>query len=270
MEDYFYSLLVKTPDVHGRPKDRFSVIRTVTKAAAEQPKAEDADLKYSFGVRWAETPDRKLGRRVAYVVPGSPAARAGLKRGAEVVDVISLTTDRLYYAPVGSELVLSVRDTPTSAPRQVTLRAERVREKPVAELRTGELGGRQVGYLAFHSYGVPGAQDDLLRAIAGLKNRNISELVLDLRYNSGGLLYQAWALSSTLAGSHGQNKTFTHLKLNDKRRADETTLPFVTRLGYAPNGSAYAAGTPLPLLNLSRVYVLTQPGTCSEIGRAHV
>ena len=29
------------------------------------------------------------------------------------------------------------------------------------------------------------------------------------------------------------------------------------------NGSAYAAGTPLPLLNLSRVYVLTQPGTCS-------
>ena len=262
MEDYFHSLLVKTPDVHGKPKDRFSYIRKVTKAAA-LPKAEDADLRYSYGMRWNETPDGRLGRRVAFVVPGSPAARAGLKRGAEVVEVISLTTDRLYYAPVGSELVLSVRDTPSSTPRQVTLRAERVREKPVAEVRTGEFGGRQVGYLAFHSYNVPGAQDDLLRAIAGLKNRNINELVLDLRYNGGGYLYQAWSLSSMLAGAHGQGKTFAHLKLNDKRRNEEVRAPFVTQLAQAPDGSAYPAGTPLPLLNLPRVYVLTQPGTCS-------
>ena len=156
-----------------------------------------------------------------------------------------------------------MRDTPSSAPRQVTLRAERVQEKPVAELRTGELGGRQVGYLAYHSYGVPDAQDDLLSAIAGLKNRNINELVLDLRYNGGGLLYQAWTLSSALVGSRGQGKTFALTKRNDKRRAEERPIPFDTRLAYAPNGSAYPAGTPLPLLNLPRVYVLTTEATCS-------
>ncbi len=70
-----------------------------------------------------------------------------------------------------------------------------------------------------------------------------------------------------IAGSaRTSGKTFEQLKFNDKHPSTDpvtgrqiTPTPFYTQtLGFSA-----AAGTPLPTLDLPRVFVLTGPGTCS-------
>ena len=79
VQDYFDSLLVKTPDRNGLPKDRFSYIGTL------DPGEKSSATKLDFGIRWTESNPR----RITYVLEGSPADRAGLKRGAVLTDVIA-------------------------------------------------------------------------------------------------------------------------------------------------------------------------------------
>lgn len=62
------------------------------------------------------------------------------------------------------------------------------------------------------------------------------------------------------------NKVFERLQFNDKRVADNNDsnnrLPFFSATsGFANSGTT--ANTPLPTLNLARVFVLTGPSSCS-------
>jgi hypothetical protein len=94
----------------------------------------------------------------------------------------------------------------------------------------------------------------------------VTDLVLDIRYNGGGLLDIASELASMIASSNATNGvTFEKESFNDKNpfglTASQSTTPFwQTTLGYDPS---IAANTTLPHLNLSRVFVITTAATCS-------
>ena len=52
---------------------------------------------------------------VAYVLKDSPAECAGLKRGAQLVNVLAATYLSWYRLLTGASVTFTVRDTPTSA-----------------------------------------------------------------------------------------------------------------------------------------------------------
>ncbi len=56
------------------------------------------------------------------------------------------------------------------------------------------------GHLVFESFIEP-TEDELETAFAFFKANNVKDLILDLRYNSGGYLYIAQQLASYIAGN---------------------------------------------------------------------
>lgn len=120
--------------------------------------------------------------------------------------------------------------------------------------------GRRVGYVVFNEF-KQGAQDKLVAAFQDFRAGNVQDLVLDLRYNPGGYLYIAQALGAMVAGPSIDGKVYEQLLYSNKRQFANETMYFSTAVT-SPE-SVYPAGTPLPQLDLPRLYVLTSQLTCS-------
>jgi hypothetical protein len=123
-------------------------------------------------------------------------------------------------------------------------------------------GHRHFGYIQFNDHAV-GAQDELINAFHTVQTQQAQDLVLDLRFNSGGFLYIALGAASMITGPGANGQVFEALRYNDKRGAEtaQSAIAFSSTLQFGE--SQYGAGTQLPQLNLPRVFVLTSGRTCS-------
>ncbi|MFM9993181.1 MAG: S41 family peptidase, partial [Burkholderiaceae bacterium] len=116
------------------------------------------------------------------------------------------------------------------------------------------VGSQKIGYLLFNSH-VPSAETYLIQAMTYFKQQDISDLVVDLRYNGGGYLAIANALAYSVAGrTQAQGKVFEWIQFSDKRSSENYALNFSNR---GLNNQAY------PSLGVSKIYVLVTGGTCS-------
>ncbi|WP_427914637.1 S41 family peptidase [Ramlibacter sp. MMS24-I3-19] len=123
-------------------------------------------------------------------------------------------------------------------------------------------GGRKVGYIVFNQHS-KGAQDALITAFRGMQSAGVQDLVLDLRYNAGGFLYIAQAAAAMVAGPDAAGQVFERARYSAKRAADTAGGAFYFPSQVEVAETQYPQGTPLPQLNLPRLYVLTSPYTCS-------
>ena len=257
----------------GQPKDRFHF----TIATDDYTRQSTGGIAAGFGFHVAlltNTPPRRA--LVAYSDPGSAAALSGLSRGAEFVSVngvpvssgnAAVLNEGLFSPVIGQRYSFEVRDQGSAATRTVALTAASVASVPVQNVRTLPSPDNDVGYLQFNDH-IAAAEGQLRNAINQLKASNngagISDLVLDMRYNGGGLLTIASELAYMIAGSSSTaGKVFEKLSFNNKNPFGLTdaqiSTPFYTR----SQGLSGAAGQELPQLGLARVFVLTGAGTCS-------
>jgi C-terminal processing protease CtpA/Prc len=151
----------------------------------------------------------------------------------------------------GVLMTLQVRDgVGATASREVQLRSAVYDLSPVTSTQVlTSPRGAKVGYLNFTEF-VDAALTPLDTAFRSFRNQGVTQLVLDLRYNGGGSVDVARRLASGIAGTWAQGQTFTLLSFNDKRQAENIRFRFDSALG--PQA-----------LNLSKVYVLTGPRSCS-------
>ena len=110
------------------------------------------------------------------------------------------------------------------------------------------------------------AESLLIDEMTVFRDANISELVLDLRYNGGGYLDIARMVASMIAGEEAVGQTFSELQFNDKY----PTVNPITGRTLSPSlfantapGFEVSSNTSLPMLNLDRVVVISGSGTCS-------
>jgi carboxyl-terminal processing protease len=137
------------------------------------------------------------GLRVASVIPGTPAERAGIQEGDLIVGVdgesiaglpADVSTARIK-GPAGTEVVLRVVPVSDRPSRTVTIERESVRIPAVdGELR--RVDGVPVAYVRMLTFS-QGAHGELREAVEDLYERGAEGLVLDLRGNGGGLLNEA-------------------------------------------------------------------------------
>lgn len=131
--------------------------------------------------------------KVLHPIDGSPAQRAGLKRGDEIVSIdgveiggdLASATAHMRGAP-GSTVRLTIRRKGSAALLEFTLRRAQVEVSSV----TGETLEPGYGYIRITSFTETTAED-LSHAILNLKRdnkRGIKGLMLDLRDNPGGVL----------------------------------------------------------------------------------
>jgi len=192
---------------------------------------------------------------VRYVEPLSPAAAAGVVRGDRVVsvngraaaDMIAADDFSAFTATASGDTIRVVLDN-TTGQRSVDIVAQlfRLTPLPTAAVVTSP-AGRKMGYLVVKDM-IDQVAAPLAAAFASFASQGVSELVIDLRYNGGGLVSIGRALASYVNPALTAGQTYASLLYSDKRSAQNKIFHF---------------RTPSNALALTRVYVLQGPRTCS-------
>jgi hypothetical protein len=209
------------------------------------------------GLEAAEMPGTPL--YVRYVEPLSDAARQGVRRGDEVrsingvpaADLIRQVADNRFtvLSPTAAGTTVTVVLRSGGVDRTVVVRADVFALTPVAgsAVYTSQ-GGRKLGYLAVKDM-ISQAGPGLDAAFQTFRQQGVQDLVLDLRYNGGGLVSFAGTLASYVAGGRGSGQVFASLLYNDKRAG--------------ANNTSFVFSNPANSLGIARVFVLNGRRTCS-------
>ena len=207
------------------------------------------------GVEVTSRPDLPL--YVRYTELQSPAAAAGLARGDRILSingkaVADVIRDNDYSAlsPSTEGVSLSLLIAPVSgaANRTVTLSSAIYNLTPVTNQGVvTSPGGRRAGYLLVKDM-ISQATQPVTEAMLNFRAAGVTELVLDLRYNGGGLVTVGRDIASLIAGPRGVARTYASLQYNDKQAARNTV---------------YGFNNPTQALGLQRVYILVGERTCS-------
>jgi carboxyl-terminal processing protease len=274
LSNYFQAL--KTPSVTptGARTDRFSF----TYGTEAWNRESQSGIVFGYGVEWAAistTPPRNF--TVAYVEPGSPAAAAGMQRGAKLLAVdgndfvsgnnVAALNSGLFPATTGENHTFTIQDVGAASPRTVSVTSGNIVKDPVQNVKTVTTANGTVGYLTFNDF-IATSEQQLIDAVRQLQAANITDLVLDMRYNGGGYLFIASELAYMIAGPGlTTGKNFETTVYNNKRSNANTNTPFyTTSCILVQSGSTLSCSNTqqnLPTLNLNRVYVLASGDTCS-------
>jgi C-terminal peptidase prc len=192
---------------------------------------------------------------ITFVYPDSPSDKAGLKRGAEVLEIngkkiAEIENENLWSTILGEEeegVELTVKVRMDSTIQELTAKRSIVTIKSVLDKRVLNLNSKKIGYLNFKTFIGP-SQAELESAFAYFKSQNIDELVLDLRYNGGGSLDIALYLGSLLGGSKVEESVAETLQYNDK---------------FSQYNRSYKFTQEVNALDINQLYVITTANTAS-------
>ena len=261
----------------GAEKDNFHF----SENTASYKQRTQSGVSSGYGITWSfgsTTPPRSL--LVAYTEPDSPAANANILRGANLVEVngvdfvndntnagVNAINAALFPENAGEqhEFVFVVNGGETLT---VTLTSADVASSPVQNVQILDTDAGNVGYLQFNSH-IALAQPQLISAVNSFAAANVNEVVLDLRYNGGGLLALASQFAYMVTGDAIiQDRIFERTIFNDKYpNRDPVTGQTLSPMPFYGFEIDYEAGrltnTPLPALNLNRIFVLSTGDTCS-------
>ena len=234
------------------PPDRFSYITT----AAEEDALFGASQFVGLGFR-SFTTDTEV--RAADVFENGPAWNAGLVRGSTFLGVDGVPIAEVLASPGGFSGALG----PQEAGYQVTLEFRnpdgRVFTRSIAKSvvtiptvtasRIFPIDGRMTGYLVFRNFVDPG-RVALDAAFAGYRDARVTQLIVDLRYNTGGLVSTLEHFANLLGSRVAPGAVFASYAHNDKQtRLDENIL-------FASQPVEFA-------LDLERVVFITTESTAS-------
>jgi len=282
--DYFNTLKTNAVTASGKAKDYFHFTESTADYLAEQTSAATGSLGATFTVIAANVPRDVV---VAFTDPNTPASavvggQVNLIRGDKILTVNGIdlvnggttqaqvdTLNTALFSPVaGTTYTFTVLDPGASASRTVSLTAQNLVPKAVNRTKiVTDSGGNKVAYILFNTFNPYSSESEIVSAMQTAQTNNVKDVVLDLRYNGGGLLAVASELGYMVAGD---SRTSGHVfeKLNFNSAAGN--LDPVTGQTNSPTpfyntavGFSLTQGAALPALNLPRVFVLTTNETCS-------
>lgn len=245
--EYFQLMKTFETTSSGTPKDQFhSSVNT------KEWEESQRGITFGYGIRVALT---REGVFILYVEPNSPADNAGLRRGMRILEIDGVPIEQVsgLASSTPERREFTVLRLGESQPFSVTMTSREIVKTPVlVDILIGSSSGHRVGYMLFNDHIAP-AEPALISAIEYFDSQDIDDLVLDLRYNPGGLAYLASGLGFMIAGPRAtENKLFLRTIYNGKRSSEPS--PFY---------SISSIGLPLPSLNLEQVFILTTSDTCS-------
>jgi C-terminal processing protease CtpA/Prc len=267
--DYFDALKTPALTASGKPKDRFHFTYTTAEWEAMTTSGEEV----GYGLTWSRNSATAPRTWLASIVePGSPAAQAGLQRGDMLVAVDGI--DFINTSGASGVDAINAGLFPESAGETHRLTLQRAGKKFDVSLVSGVVASAsvknakvidtptgKVGYLTFDDHNAV-AEKQLIDAFTMFKGQGVNDLVLDMRYNGGGLLYIAAELGYMIAGPRSVNRVFEAPRYNNKT-APDAPIPFLSVAYGFPSPNQARPGMVLPYLGLQRVTVLTTAGTCS-------
>lgn len=139
----------------------------------------------------------KIGDYITVVSPieGTPAYRMGITAGDRIIkvdgeDIVGVTTDesiKKMRGEVGTEVVITISRPGIAEPIDFTIIRENIKIKSVPYSFMTDNG---VGYIRISQFN-QNTSTELRAALTDLESAGIKGLIIDLRFNPGGLLDQA-------------------------------------------------------------------------------
>ncbi|MCZ6808443.1 MAG: S41 family peptidase [Proteobacteria bacterium] len=202
---------------------------------------------FGFSTRFEAADDLRFTR----VFSGSPAALAGFQRGQRILELDGRTiaeieaNEGLNVVFDQSPLEFTIRNLDASE-FIVTVSHDVVTIDPLPQWRVIDMGGVPVGYVEFATF-VSTADPVFNDVFSDFNAAGVTDVIIDMRYNGGGLVNTARLLGDHLGGSV-PGQLFSITVFNDKNTFRNETELF----------------EPIPnSMNLSRLVVIATSGTAS-------
>ena len=257
--NYFYTIL----NDYGNT-DRFSWIDSSSTNLTNQLNGINTVLGIKYSVFYVDNAQVNLAFVIAYVLKGSPAEKAGLKRGDIILKVDEQNITMSNYGSILQNQTLKLgMGTYTAGVFSTngianTITKIEMQTNPILKDTIIKWGGRKVGYMAYIQF--LSSYDDSLRAVFGrFKNTGIDELVIDLRYNGGGYVTSSDLLTDLIVKDLAGKVD----KIMNKKVYNDT---YTAELNKTYGSSAFNTNFKMEANNistLSRVFILTSNGTAS-------
>jgi len=234
--DYIDAL---TATARSQGRDRYFTYLT---SIAEENAYYAAGSSAGFGLRLATDGGTRIVVTEAY--EGTPALAAGIDRGAEILAIgTSAATLRTVSSIIASEGLEGVTnalgaDTPGTSrtlqiadgtgTRTVSITKAEFELPPVSSrygARIIEDGGRRVGYVNLRTF-ISTADPALRAAFAQFRTANVTEIIVDLRYNGGGLLSIADLLGDLLGGNRFSSDIFSYTTYRPEKSLENKSHAF--------------------------------------------
>jgi C-terminal processing protease CtpA/Prc len=219
-----------------------------------------------FGIRLSY--DATAGRAfVTEAFEGAPALAAGIDRGAEILAIGTSASDlRTVASIIAAEGTAGVTNAlgPNTAGTTRLLRisdAAGTRDVAVAKTdyslvpvssrygaRVLSDNGRSVGYLNLRTF-ISTADDQLRTAFAQFKAAGVSDVIVDLRYNGGGLVATSELFADLLAANRSTSEVLSYTTFRSEKSSNNSTRLFrpqsqsiaPTRIAFIGSGGTASA-----------------------------
>ncbi len=209
---------------------------------------------------------------VRYVIKGSPADLAGIKRGDFFLkvndqEITEANYQNLLFNKDSYKLSLAniTNNSITLNGKTITVTSAEVHENPIYLDTVYTINNFKIGYLVYN--GFMSDYDIQLNNVFGkFKNSGVNKLILDLRYNGGGSIQTAVYLASMIYGTSTAN-VFIKTQYNTAFQAalkvqfgdSYFSESFTGTIAKTPT----KAEAPINTLGLTDLYIITTGNTAS-------
>lgn len=235
------------------PEDTYSYILT----EEEYDSLFVSATYFGFGFSMEQISESRV--KIRFVYDDSPAANAGIARGDELLEIDGepvadlLASGEFNNALGPNEDGVSRNITwkrPDGSEATELLSKVEVETNTVMGAQTYLIDGETVGYFTLDSF-INRTGSDLNTAFDLFASEGVDHLVIDVRYNGGGLIRYANQTATQVAGTNVQGETFLQYRFNEQNSDKNETIAFSLVDG-------------VEQLNLDRVFVLTTGSSCSS------
>ncbi|MEA3043222.1 MAG: carboxyl-terminal processing protease [Sphingomonadales bacterium] len=232
-----------TATARAQRRDRFFTYLT---SIAEENAYYASGSSAGFGIRLSyDLPARRVF--VAEAFEGAPALAAGIDRGTEILAVgtsaasLRNTSDILategadgFVAALGpttagTARLLRVRDA--GGTRDLNVAKADYALTPVSSRYGVQViadGARRIGYVNLRTF-ITTADPALRNAFANFRAQGITEIIVDLRYNGGGLVSIAELFSDLLGRNRSTADVMSYTAFRPEKASNNSTRLFTTQ-----------------------------------------
>ncbi len=253
-------------------EDRFSFLVSDYIALEQLFSGTTTSNGMEFGLRFVPGSNTEVFGYVRFVLPGTSAETEGVQRGDifYAIDGTPITASNFnsLLSPDTYTINLATYnnngtpdtadDTVTPGSGSYTLSKAEYTENPVFKTEILNVAGNNVGYLMYNGF-TSNFDTQLNAAFGTLSGANVTDLVLDLRYNPGGSVNTAILLSSMITGQFTGDVFTTEEWNSDLQAAFQADNPESLINRFKDNDD----GATLNSLNLNKVYILTTRSSAS-------
>ncbi len=237
-------------DANGNPIDLFSSVGSAQADSQFFGEGKFEGFGFSYRIVDAATDEIRLVR----VFAGSPADNGGLGRGQQFISlngrsIADIQANEGIGAVFDNDTVEFEMQRVDTSVFTVSITKDIVTIDPVPQWRIIDAGnGRNVGYMEFAQF-ISTANPVFDTVFAAFRAAAVNDVIVDMRYNGGGLVSTANLMGDYLGGSVAQNLVFSNTEFNADRAAANNSPEFFELLGNS--------------IGLSRLVVVATRGTAS-------